>query len=420
MTSFGEAPLGSGLLLKRLVALAAVGLGGWLVFELRGLIVPVLVGGLLAYICSPLVTRLERLRLPRDAAIASMLVGLSLVGVLVVNGARGVAPSEANMLELRVRAHYKLNTHYKTLMGLGQPGGNRLYQRVRADLDPLLVELTRALSLTPEEHAQFLAQVSARGHDTRSSLQLLAYDQANMEASRKRASPAEDGSAQPAVTSSTREPAKPGGLHEVLATWAIAPLVFFFLLRDTGEIKRGLLAMVPNRLFEPTLRVLADLDAAVGDYVRGVSLECCFLGATVALLLTVVGVPLQWAITVGIVSGASNVIPYAGTVVAMLSGLAYALLADDVRPLLPWVNPGNFAMWVVVAVALAELIKSVIYEPIVFGGRVKLHPIVMGIGAIGGAILFGPVGMFLAIPTITIVKAFVSSSARQIKAYGLA
>jgi predicted PurR-regulated permease PerM len=222
------------------------------------------------------------------------------------------------------------------------------------------------------------------------------------------------------VTSPTREPARPGVLREFLATWAIAPLVFFFLLRDTGEIKRGLLTMVPNRLFEPTLRVLADLDAAVGDYVRGVSLECGFLGVTVAILLTVVGVPLQWAITVGIVSGASNVIPYAGTAVAMLSGLTYALLADDVRPLLPWVNPGNLALWVVVAVVLAELIKSVIYEPIVFGGRVKLHPIVMGIGVVGGATLFGPVGMFLAIPTITIVKAFVSSSARQIKAYGLA
>jgi hypothetical protein len=349
-----------------------------------------------------------------------MLVGVTLVAVVVFNGARGVAPSEANMLELRVRALYKLNGYYKTLMGLGQPGGNRLYQRVRGDLDPLLDELNRTLGLTPEEHAQFLAQVSARGHDRRSSQQPIAYDQANTETSRKSAPPAEDGSTQPSVTSPTREPARPGVLREFLATWAIAPLVFFFLLRDTGEIKRGLLTMVPNRLFEPTLRVLADLDAAVGDYVRGVSLECGFLGVTVAILLTVVGVPLQWAITVGIVSGASNVIPYAGTAVAMLSGLTYALLADDVRPLLPWVNPGNLALWVVVAVVLAELIKSVIYEPIVFGGRVKLHPIVMGIGVVGGATLFGPVGMFLAIPTITIVKAFVSSSARQIKAYGLA
>jgi hypothetical protein len=42
-------------------------------------------------------------------------------------------------------------------------------------------------------------------------------------------------------------------------------------VRDTGEIKRGLLRAVPNRLFEPALKVLEDLDRALGDYVRGIS-----------------------------------------------------------------------------------------------------------------------------------------------------
>jgi predicted PurR-regulated permease PerM len=44
---------------------------------------------------------------------------------------------------------------------------------------------------------------------------------------------------------------------------------------------------------------------------------------------------------------------------------------------------------------------------------------VVVIGALGGAILFGLVGMLLAIPTITVFKAFVSSTARQLKVYGL-
>lgn len=418
MTSSPEASVETGVVLKRLVALGATGLGTYLLFELRSLIVPVLVSGLLAYVFYPLVTRLERLKLPRDAAIALLLAGVSLAAVLIVNGARSVAPSEGHMLELRVRALYKLNTHYKTLMGLGQPRGNRLYQLVGTDLDPVLDELTRSLALTPEEHAQFLARVTPLGRDKGQSLQL-TYDQANAEALRKRAVASQDGPAQPAVMTSARSSAKPGVVRGILSRWAIAPLVFYFLLRDTGEIKRGLLALVPNRLFEPALNVLADLDKALGDYVRGVFLECGWLGLTVGILLTVVGVPLHWAMAIGIVSGASNVIPYVGSAIAMLSGLGYALLAEDFRPLLPWVNSGNLALWVVAAVALAELLKSVIYEPFVLGGRVKLHPLVMGIGAVGGATLFGPVGMLLAIPAITTAKVLVSSSAKQLKAYGL-
>ena len=103
----------------------------------------------------------------------------------------------------------------------------------------------------------------------------------------------------------------------------------------------------------------------------------------------------------------------------MLGGLGYVLLAEDIHPLLPIVSSENFVIWVIAAVALAELLKNVVYEPIVLGGAVKLHPLVVVIGVFGGAILFGVVGMLLAIPTIVVLKVFVSSTARQLKAYGL-
>ncbi len=87
--------------------------------------------------------------------------------------------------------------------------------------------------------------------------------------------------------------------------------------------------------------------------------------------------------------------------------------------MLPMVNMENFGIWVIVALGLAELLKNVIYEPLVLGGAVKLHPLIVVLGVSGGAILFGAVGMLLAIPTIVVLKVFVSSAARQLKAYGL-
>jgi predicted PurR-regulated permease PerM len=208
-------------------------------------------------------------------------------------------------------------------------------------------------------------------------------------------------------------------LGEILSTWIIAPLMFLFLLRDTGEIKRGLLRAVPNRLFEPALTVLADLDRALGDYLRGLFLECCLLGLTVGLFLALIGVPLRWTIAIGIITGAGTVVPYMGCAAALLSGLAYALLAEDSRPLLPMVSPENFAIWVLVAVVLAELLKSLVYEPVILGRAAKLHPLIVVIGVSGGAILYGLVGMLLAVPTITVSKVFISSTAKQLKAYGL-
>ena len=99
---------------------------------------------------------------------------------------------------------------------------------------------------------------------------------------------------------------------------------------------------------------------------------------------------------------ASNVIPYMGFAAAMLGGLAHALLAEDIHPLIPLVS--SEAIWVVAAVVLAELLKDALHEPIVLGGTVQLHPLAVVTGLVGGARLSGPAGMFLAIPTIPIVK----------------
>jgi len=139
----------------------------------------------------------------------------------------------------------------------------------------------------------------------------------------------------------------------------------------------------------------------------------------VTVRLVIVGVGPPWVIAIGIFTGATNVVPFLGSAVALMGGLAYALLSDEIHPLLPLVNSGNFAIWVIAAVVLAEVLKNVIYEPLVLGGVVKLHPLVVVMGVVGGGILFDVPGVLLAIPTITIFKAFISSTARQLKAYGL-
>ena len=420
----------AGMVFKSLAAAAGVVLGAYLVWGLRSLIVPVAVGGLVAYICRPVVARLERSRVPRGVAIALLLFVFVLGALFIVNRIRAVMPSDTGALELRIRALYMLNERYQAWMGLDRSltRGNRIYRWVYGDLDPLVDRVRQLLALTPEEHAQFVASRPRGAHDAAAAGpdRLVEYNRANVDTLEQRARTA---LAEPATRSAVRPPAAPAptsgaqtplaALGDIVSTWIISPLVFLFLLRDTGEIKRGLLRAVPNRLFEPALNVLADLDRALGDYVRGLFLECCLLGLTVGLLLTIIGVPLRWTIAIGIFTGASNVVPYMGFAAALLSGLAYALLAEDIRPLLPMVSSENFAIWVIVTVALAELLKNVVYEPVVLGGAVNLHPLVVVIGVLGGATLFGPVGMLLAIPTVTVVKVLVSSTARQLKPYGL-
>ena len=402
-------------------AVAGALVAAYLIWGLRSLIVPIAVGSLLAYVCYPLVARLERYRLTRGLAIGLLVLGFFSAALVLTIRIRAGVPSEIGTLDFKTRALHKLNERYESLMGLDvSPRGNRLYQFGRDDLDPVVDRINSLLALTSEERSRFLEAHSA-GEDA-----LLDYDRANLQTLERRG-------LQATARSSAQGPAPRarGGAAEarktplaalgaILSTWIVAPVVFLFLLRDTGEIKRGFLRLVPNRLFEPTLEVLDDLDRALGGYVRGLFLECCFLGLTMTLVFAVVGIPLRWAIPLGLVAGATNVIPYLGSAIALLCGLSYTLLADQIHPLLPVIDGNNVAVWVVLGVLLAEVLKNVVFEPFVLGGAAKLHPLVVVIGVLGGGILFGLAGLLLAIPTMTIVKAFLSSASRQLKAYGLA
>ena len=421
---FGSA----GMLFRSAVAAAVLLLSAYLLWKLRNLIVPVLVGGMVAYVCRPLVTHLERSRMPRGAAIGLLLVMFVLVVLFIAGRVAAIMPNAIGAIELKVRGLYKVNENYSALMGLDPSlkKGNRLYGLVHEDTEPVVDWIHRQLALSPEEQSLFLALHPGGPDVPAGSDRLLDYYRENRKILKLRArrphtevsgqARGPEGAGQASSLAKKRPLAT---LGKILSAWIIAPLVFVFLLSDAGEIKRGLLAVIPNPLFEPALRVLEDLDRALGSYMRGLFLECALLGLSVTVFLVIVGVSPRWAIAIGIFTGATDVMPYMGTVAALLGGLAYALLAEEIHPLLPMVNAGNFVIWVIAAVGLAEVLKDVIYDPVVLGGAVKLHPLVVVIGVVGGGMLFDIAGVFLAIPVITVFKVFVSSTARQLKAYGL-
>ena len=400
--------------------LAGVALSVWLLWSLRLLILPVVVGGLLAYVCQPLVAALERFRLARGLTVVLLVVAMVAVGLLLLIRVRAALPGEVGVLEMRVRAFHNINQQYRALMELDDSlrEGNRLYRFAGQDLDPLIDQVDRSIALRPEERARFLA--SRSGSRRADADPLIGYDVENQQTLETRGL---TDLRPPPVFASNGETPRPKSrlsmLGEGLSTWIVAPAVFFFLLRDGSRIKIGLVRAVPNRLFEPTLAVFADLDRALGGYVRGIFLESCFLGVSVGLLLRVLGVPVGWAILVGLVAGATNPVPYIGSTVALVGGLSFFVVSDSARPLLSAIRPQNVVIWLVVGILLIEVLKNSVFEPFVVGESVDVHPLVIFIGVLAGGLLFGLVGLLLALPTITIVKTLVTSASYQLKAHRL-
>jgi len=194
-------------------------------------------------------------------------------------------------------------------------------------------------------------------------------------------------------------------------------LIFIFLGFDNGQIRRFFIGLVPNRYFELSLTVLDRLDNAIGRYLRGTLTECFLVGVTLILGLILLGIPAGIAVAIGVVSGFLNAIPFLGTASALVIGVGYALIAENIRPLVPGLNPNDLALYVVILVVVTHVLDDVVFQPLVLGSAVNVHPLVVIIAIVSGALIMGLWGMLFAIPAVVVVKTIVATFFKELKAY---
>jgi len=159
-----------------------------------------------------------------------------------------------------------------------------------------------------------------------------------------------------------------------------------------------------------------NVDKAIGNYLRGTLLQSSLVGLIIFLGLLLIGFKIQAAIFIGIIAGISNAIPFLGPVIGLGTGLLYAIIVEGIDPIFPFL-PQNPLVGVLIVVLIAQFLDNAVFQPLVLGKAVNLHPLVVVIGVTGGSIIAGFWGMLLAIPTIVIVNVVISTIYRQAKAY---
>lgn len=183
----------------------------------------------------------------------------------------------------------------------------------------------------------------------------------------------------------------------------ITPVVTFYLLRDWEKI----LAAVDNGLpldHADTIRKLArESDSAIAGYVRGQALVCLCLGSIYAIGLSLVG--LQFGLVIGLVAGAISFIPFVGTFVGAVMAIGMALAQFP---------PEWMAVVKVAAVFLfGQVLEGNVLSPKLVGDRVGLHPVWIMFALLAGGSLFGFVGILVAVPTAAIIGVIVRHLLRR-------
>ncbi len=171
----------------------------------------------------------------------------------------------------------------------------------------------------------------------------------------------------------------------------IVPFWLFYILQDESRVKSGIMEALHPEL-RPDVRSLAILiDGVLSAYIRGQLILCLFVGALATVALFVIGIP--FAPVLGLFAGILEVLPAVGAYLGAIPAILVALATEPVS-----------AIWVAVAFFAIQTIEGFVLVPRISGRSVKLHPaLVMVVLVIGGQ-LAGLWGMLIAVPVTAVLR----------------
>lgn len=185
----------------------------------------------------------------------------------------------------------------------------------------------------------------------------------------------------------------------ILSLILITPVIAFYLLRDWDIMTARFHALLPRKHEQTIREQLALIDATLAGFIRGQINVCLLLGVFYAAGLSLVG--LKFGILIGMATGILVILPYVGFLFGICVGLTVALFQfgtwDGVIPVL-------------VVFITGMILEGNFITPKLVGEKVGLHPTWIIFGLLAGAALFGFVGVLIAVPVTAVVGVLIRFS----------
>jgi predicted PurR-regulated permease PerM len=179
-------------------------------------------------------------------------------------------------------------------------------------------------------------------------------------------------------------------LAGIAAALVLILITAYYMAVRPGPLVDGLVRLAPPTRRAHARHVLDRLRGAWIGWMEGVAIDMVLTFVLLLVALTIIG--LDFAIFFAVLSALLVVVPYFGAIAGAVPPTLFALTD----------SPGK-ALVVLGAYVLVQQIESNITIPVVMAQRVRLHPAVVAIGVVVVGQLFGFVGLFVAVPILSLI-----------------
>ena len=176
--------------------------------------------------------------------------------------------------------------------------------------------------------------------------------------------------------------------------------ISFFFLRDSGLLERMVMVFVADKNVKRVEKSILSIKNLLSRYFIGLLVQITVLFIIYTLVLLIFGIPN--AVTIALVCALLNIIPYLGPIIGTVLIIFLTMTSNLDASFASVTLPKT--IYVFIGFTVGQLIDNFLTQPYVFSTSVKSHPLEIFIIILIGGLLFGPLGMIIAVPSYTALK----------------
>lgn len=197
---------------------------------------------------------------------------------------------------------------------------------------------------------------------------------------------------------------------EILIAIFCVSFIAFFFLKDENMFSSWVVALFPSKFENNANRAINNATTLIARYFVGISIESFIKLVVVTLSLYLLGMDLNTAMIVGMITAVLNVIPYVGPLIGGAIGIAIALISNTTA-----MDTETLIIQVLAVLIVFQLIDNMLLQPYIYASSVKAHPLEIFIIILMAGQIASITGMLLAVPAYTVIRVFAKEFLSNVK-----
>lgn len=176
--------------------------------------------------------------------------------------------------------------------------------------------------------------------------------------------------------------------------------ISFFFMKDSHLLKNGILTLIPTtseKRFSASLEQIKDL---LSRYFIGLILQISVLFIIYTIVL--LSFDISNAVVIAFLCALFNLIPYIGPLIGGFIMFILSMTSNIGQDFQTEILPTS--LWILFFYLIAQLLDNLVSQPVIFSKTTKSHPLEIFLIIIICGILFGVIGMMVAVPCYTALK----------------